>query len=63
MITDADEDVLPGPCTHLLAQNPDPLVVVVVSWKSDRVFAYQQITSVEEMTAQEVIRAVSRRLG
>jgi hypothetical protein len=64
VITDTDEDVLPGPCTHMLAQNPN-LLVIVVSWKSDRVFAYQQITSVEELTgpAEEVIRAVSRRLG
>lgn len=64
VITDTAEDVLPGPCTHMLAQNPD-LLVVVVSWKSDRVFVYQQITSVEEMksSAEEVIRAISRRLG
>jgi hypothetical protein len=64
VITDTAEDVLPGPCTHMLAQNPD-LLVIVVSWQSDRVFAYQQITSVEELkgSAEEVISAVSRRLG
>lgn len=64
VITDAADDGLPGSCTHLLAENPD-LLVVVVSWKSDRVFAYRQITAVEELkgSAEEVITAICRRLA
>jgi hypothetical protein len=63
VITDTADDALPGPCTHLLAESPD-LLVVVVSWKADRVFAYRQITAVEELkgSAEEVISAICRRL-
>ena len=63
VITDATEDGLPGPCTHLLAESPH-LLVIVVSMKSDRVFAYRQMTSVEELkgSADEIITAICRRL-
>jgi DNA-binding NarL/FixJ family response regulator len=63
VITDAAEDGLPGPCTHLLAESPH-LLVIVVSMKSDRVFAYRQMTSVEELkgSADEIITAICRRL-
>jgi hypothetical protein len=62
VITDAAEDGLPGPCTHLLAESPH-LLVIVVSMKSDRAFAYRQTTSVEELksSADEIIAAIRRR--
>jgi hypothetical protein len=65
VITDEDAGEIPGPCTHLLDQYPS-LTVFVISRTSDRVFLYQQMTSVQELqsTPDEIIgaiRAIRRR--